>query len=194
MEMLGYNQYQKLAARTQNPALEMDGLFLHSALGLTAEIEEMRIAKEAGDVPAIEMEAGDVLWMIAEMCDSMMFTMNELFTSTSEGMKQAQQQRAALYHSEANPPMPRRRHFDMALMAHCAANISGIAQKTMQGHVPLCADVAVWLQLIMCCLKHVAEYHGFSLRHAMWANIEKLKARYPVSEGFTSERSVNRAE
>lgn len=192
MEMLGYNQYQKLASRTQNKELTDQERFLHSALGLCAEIEELRLAKESGDAAVIEDESGDVLWMMAEMCDACSLNMNTVFSSAAEGMQHAEKERASLYQPEANPPMPRKRHFDLALMAHCAANISGIAQKTLQGHTAASIDVEMWLQLIMVCLKRVASYHGFSVRHAMYQNIEKLKMRYP--EGFSADKSIHRAE
>lgn len=188
MEMLGYNQYQKLASRTQNKALTENERFLHAALGLSAEVEELRVAKLSGNPDSIQDEAGDVLWMTAEMCDVCGLSMHALFTSAA--MEDAEQERAMLYDDDSNPPKPRKLHFDLAVMAHCAAHICGIAQKTLLGHAIVVNDVAQYLQLSMACLKHVASYHGFSLRHAMYHNIEKLKARYP--EGFSAEKSVNR--
>ena len=188
MEMLGYNQYQKLASRTQNKELSDQERFLHSALGLCAETGNGKY----NNVGVIEDESGDVLWMMAEMCDACSLNMNTVFSSAAEGMQHAEKERASLYQSEANPPMPRKRHFDLALMAHCAANISGIAQKTLQGHAAVAVDVEMWLQLVMVCLKRVASYHGFSVRHAMYQNIEKLKFRYP--EGFSADKSMHRAE
>lgn len=190
MEMLGYAQYQKAAARTQNKELTEKERFLHSVLGLNAEIEELRVAKMNGDVIDVENEAGDVLWMIAEMCDTCHLSMNALFTS--KHMEDAEAERIAQYSDAANPPKPRKLHFDITIMDRCADVLAGYAQKTLQGHELVINNVGKQLQLLMACLKHVAEYHGFSMRHAMYANIEKLKLRYPVGEDFTAERSVNR--
>lgn len=192
MEMLGYAQYQKAAARTQNKELTEKERFLHSALGLNAEIEELRVAKMEGDDDAIEDEAGDVLWMIAEMCDTCNFSMNALFTS--KAMEEAELERAFQYADESRPPKPRKLHFDTTVMSQCAARIAGRAQKTLQGHDIIVNSVGMDLQLLMACLKHLASYHGFSIRHAMYANIEKLKKRYPMDEGFSAERSVHREE
>lgn len=192
MDMLGYAQYQKAAARTQNKELTDKERFLHSALGLNAEIEELRVAKMEGDVSSIEDEAGDVLWMIAEMCDTCNLSMNALFTS--KAMEEAELERAVQYDGESRPPKPRKLHFDITIMSRCAARIAGYAQKTLQGHSVVVNNVGEDLQLLMACLKHIASYHGFSIRHAMYANIEKLKKRYPVGEGFSAERSVNRDE
>lgn len=192
MEKLGYAQYQKAAARTQNKSLTEKERFLHGALGLNAEVEELRTAKHQGDVSAIENEAGDVLWMVAELCDTCHLSMNALFTSTS--MEDAELDRAVLYDDESHPPKPRKLHFDTGIMSRCAARIAGYAQKSMQGHEVVVNSVAEDLQLLMACMKHLASYHGFSMRHAMYANIEKLKLRYPEGEGFTPERSVNRDE
>lgn len=192
MDMLGYSQYQKAAARTQNKELTDKERFLHSALGLNAEIEELRVVKMEGDTAAIEDEAGDVLWMIAEMCDTCNLNMNALFTS--KAMEEAELERAVQYDDESNPPKPRKLHFDTTIMGRCAARIAGYAQKTLQGHEIVVKNVGEDLQLLMACLKHLASYHGFSIRHAMYANIEKLKKRYPMGEGFSSERSVHREE
>ena len=41
-------------------------------------------------------------------------------------------------------------------------------------------------------LRLKASYYGFSVFHAMYQNIEKLKARYP--EGFSEDRSIHRKE
>lgn len=190
MEMLGYAQYQKAAARTQNKELSENERFLHAALGLNAEVEELRIAKMEGDTSAIEDEAGDVLWMIAEMCDTCHLSMNALFTG--KAMEEAELERAVQYDDESKPPKPRKLHFDTTIMGRCADRLAGYAQKTLQGHEIIVNSVGEDLQLLMSCLKHLASYHGFSIRHAMYANIEKLKKRYPVEEGFTSERSVHR--
>lgn len=190
MEMLGYNQYQKLASRTQNKELTDQERFLHSALGLNAEIEELRIAKMYGDAAAIEDEAGDILWMIAEMCDTCNLSMNALFTS--KAMEEAELERTVQYDDESDPPKPRKLHFDTTIMGRCAARIAGYAQKTLQGHDIVVNNVGEDLQLLMACLKHLASYHGFSVRHAMYQNIEKLKMRYP--EGFSADKSIHRAE
>ena len=144
MEMLGYNQYQKLASRTQNKELTETERFLHAALGLCAEIEELRLAKESGNAAVIEDESGDVLWMMAEMCDSCSLNMNTVFSSAAEGMQHAEKERASLYQSEANPPMPRKRHFDLALMPPPQQSAAAAAVVVVVVVVAAAAAVAGW--------------------------------------------------
>lgn len=188
MEMMAFKEYQKLSARTQNPALTDRERFCHAALGLNAEIEELRAAKLTGDVPAIEDETGDILWMIAEMCDCFSLRMSTLFTG--KALENADFDRSVLCDPENHPPRPVKLHFDLTVMTRCAARISGYAQKTLQGHEVLIDDLMQDLQLLFICLRSISAYHKFSLRHIMWKNVEKLKRRYP--DGFSAHHSTHR--
>ena len=69
------NEYQKLAMRTCNIPTEDSGdMACHAVFGLTSEAGEVAgIFQKAfqGHMPSIEhlmKEAGDCLWMIAELC------------------------------------------------------------------------------------------------------------------------------
>ena len=78
------NEYQKLAARTINPALDMEDQTGHALMGMAAEVGELcglyqkqyqghSIMKEH----AVK-EAGDILWMLAEWCTANCITMDEV--------------------------------------------------------------------------------------------------------------------
>ena len=70
--------------------------------------------------------------------------------------------------------------------------IHSIYQKAYQGHQK---DYEGLMKEVGDLCWFIAEYcdcRGWELSDVMGANIEKLKKRYP--EGFTEERSVNRAE
>lgn len=72
-----------------------------------------------------------------------------------------------------------------------AGEVSGILQKVYQGHS---VDPMHLKKELGDCLWMIAEACqalGFEMDDVMETNIEKLKARYP--EGFSAERSINRA-
>lgn len=73
-----------------------------------------------------------------------------------------------------------------------AGEVSGILQKSYQGHE---LDPEHMKKELGDCLWMIAEACdalGLSMEDVAWTNIDKLKKRYP--EGFSSERSLNRAE
>lgn len=70
--------------------------------------------------------------------------------------------------------------------------VHGLFQKTYQGHV---LDEGHLMKECSDCLWFIAEFctaMGWKLGDVMQLNINKLKARYP--DGFSTERSLNRAE
>lgn len=68
-------EYQALARRTQNPNLSPRETLEHALWGLSAEVGEVCSLHQkthqghAMDGAALRKEIGDVLWMIAELCD-----------------------------------------------------------------------------------------------------------------------------
>ena len=69
------NEYQALARRTQNPNLSPRETLEHALWGLSAEVGEVCSLHQKThqghgmDGAALRKEIGDVLWMIAELCD-----------------------------------------------------------------------------------------------------------------------------
>lgn len=74
-------EYQEMARRTQNPDLSPRDQLEHALWGLSAEVGEVMGLHQkthqghAMDASALRKEIGDVLWMIAELCDVYGFDM-----------------------------------------------------------------------------------------------------------------------
>ena len=72
---LAFGEYQKLARRTQNPELTPRERLEHALWGLSSEVGEVCSLHQKThqghplDAVALRKEIGDVLWMIAELCD-----------------------------------------------------------------------------------------------------------------------------
>lgn len=75
------NEYQTLARRTQNPDLTPREQLEHALWGLSSEVGEVCSLHQKThqghpmDANALRKEIGDVLWMLAELCDVYGFTM-----------------------------------------------------------------------------------------------------------------------
>ena len=71
-----FKEYQEQARRTQNPALSPREQLEHALWGLSAEVGEVCGLHQkthqghALDGSSLRKEIGDVLWMIAELCDA----------------------------------------------------------------------------------------------------------------------------
>ena len=78
------NQYQKAAARTINPALNTEQQLHHAIHGMAGEVGEIHslFQKEYQGHPLdpehMKKEFGDALWMIAEACTAMDWTLEEV--------------------------------------------------------------------------------------------------------------------
>ena len=74
-------EYQSLARRTQNPALSPREQLEHALWGLSSEVGEVCSLHQKThqghpmDANALRKEIGDVLWMLAELCDVYGFTL-----------------------------------------------------------------------------------------------------------------------
>lgn len=79
--MLSFNEYQKLAARTQNPNLTPREQREHALCGLCAEVGEIHSIHQKAyqghpiSIPNLRKEIGDVLWFVCELCDVYNFDM-----------------------------------------------------------------------------------------------------------------------
>lgn len=73
-----------------------------------------------------------------------------------------------------------------------AGEVAGILQKEYQGHKFDKEHMKKELGDCLWMIAEACEALDLSMEVVMIANIEKLKARFP--DGFSSERSLNRAE
>ena len=77
-------------------------------------------------------------------------------------------------------------------LASEAGEFAGIFQKEYQGH-PVCLEHAKReLGDVMWAVAEICTALGFDMADVAETNINKLKARFP--DGFSAERSLNRAE
>jgi NTP pyrophosphatase (non-canonical NTP hydrolase) len=65
---LGFDEYQKLAARTNNGDLDYNGQVLHMGLGICSEYFELLMA-DVNDRKNISEEIGDICWFTANLCN-----------------------------------------------------------------------------------------------------------------------------
>lgn len=79
------NEYQKLAMRTVNPSLTKKDMLVNGVMGLNGESGEViDIVKKhmfqghGLDVDKIKKELGDVMWYVAEICESLDITIDEI--------------------------------------------------------------------------------------------------------------------
>ena len=77
-------------------------------------------------------------------------------------------------------------------LASEAGEVSGIMQKTYQGHYLHHDNMVKELGDCLWMIAEIATSMGVTLEQIAQANIDKLRKRYP--EGFTAERSINREE
>jgi NTP pyrophosphatase (non-canonical NTP hydrolase) len=78
------NEYQRLAARTINPNLHSIQQMDHALHGMTSEVGEIHdlFQKEYQgheiDPRHLKKELGDLLWMVAEFCTAMNWTLEDV--------------------------------------------------------------------------------------------------------------------
>lgn len=88
------NEYQKLAMRTCSiPYDKKDDRLRHAVFGLTSEAGEVAGIMQkvyqghAFDKEHIKKELGDCLWMIAEACEALDFTMDDVMQLNIDKLK-----------------------------------------------------------------------------------------------------------
>lgn len=88
------NEYQKLAMRTCSiPYDQVIQKLQHAVFGLTSEAGEVSGIMQKVyqghpiDRDHLKKECGDVLWMVAEICDAMEFTMDDVMQTNIDKLK-----------------------------------------------------------------------------------------------------------
>lgn len=87
------NEYQELAARTIKPGMDDEDMLLHAVFGLNAEAGEVAgiLQKEyqghAAEPEHLKKELGDCLWMIAEACTAMGWTLEEVMQTNIDKLR-----------------------------------------------------------------------------------------------------------
>lgn len=90
---LTMSQYQKLAMRTCNITKNPDDKLFHAVFGLNAEAGEVaglfQKSYQGHDIDIVHMkkELGDTLWMLAEACDAIGTTLNEVAIMNIEKLR-----------------------------------------------------------------------------------------------------------
>lgn len=78
------NNYQRMAARTINPKLHPEQQLYHALHGMASEVGEIHglFQKDFQGHPIdplhVKKELGDLLWMVAEFCTAMDWTLEEV--------------------------------------------------------------------------------------------------------------------
>ena len=166
------NEYQTAAARTIATD-DTDKMRAHALLGMASEAAELLHAFGAEeDREHIIKEAGDVAWMVAELCTALGWNLGDV-VDDELGIVIASRL-APIY------------------IEFSVGEICGIYQKTYQGHGVDLLDIECRVSDVINCLRILAKYIDSSLDEMLTTNIEKLKARYP--DGFDPDRSLHRAD
>lgn len=87
------NEYQKLAARTINPALNCIQQEAHALHGMAGEIGEIHSIYQKnyqghkGDYDHLKKELGDLLWFVAEYCTALGWNMEDIMQLNVDKLK-----------------------------------------------------------------------------------------------------------
>lgn len=90
---LTMDYYQKLAMRTCNFKKDREKKLFHAIFGLNSEAGEVAGLFQKSyqghdiDIAHLKKELGDCLWMIAEACDALGTTMNEIAIGNIEKLR-----------------------------------------------------------------------------------------------------------
>ena len=88
------NEYQKLAMKTLNPALNKKEILVNGVMGLNGESGEViDIVKKHMfqghelDKDKIKKELGDVMWYVAEVCEALDLSLDEVMEGNIEKLR-----------------------------------------------------------------------------------------------------------
>ena len=87
------NEYQKLAMRTININNDVDSIMCHGVFGLTSEAGEVAGLLQKVyqghdfDDEHMKKELGDCLWMIAEICTALDFSLDDVMQTNIDKLK-----------------------------------------------------------------------------------------------------------
>lgn len=88
------NEYQRLAARTINPKLHSTQKMYHALHGMASEIGEIHGLFQKDyqgheiDPQHLKKELGDLLWMAAELCTAMDWTLEDVAQMNIDKLKE----------------------------------------------------------------------------------------------------------
>ena len=86
-------EYQKLAMRTCSIKDDKDGMLCHGVFGLTSESGEVAgllqkvYQGHEFDKEHMKKELGDCMWMIAEICTALDFTLDDVMQTNIDKLK-----------------------------------------------------------------------------------------------------------
>lgn len=92
-KQMTFDDYQALARRTQNRELSMDLKQRHALHGLSSEVGEIHglfqkiYQGHCLNLNDLEKEIGDLLWFVAELCDSCGWSMREVAEKNIDKLK-----------------------------------------------------------------------------------------------------------
>ena len=79
------NEYQKLAMKTLNPSLTKKDMLVNGVMGLNGEsgevidvVKKHMFQGHELDIDKIKKELGDVMWYVAEVCEALDLSMDEV--------------------------------------------------------------------------------------------------------------------
>lgn len=87
------NEYQHLAARTMNPALNFEETSRHALHGMCAEVGEIHglyqkfYQGHEMDAEHVKKEVGDLLWFVAEFCTANGWKLDDVFQGNIDKLK-----------------------------------------------------------------------------------------------------------
>mgnify|MGYP002573988794 FL=1 len=83
------NEYQKLAARTMNPALRGRDVLINGVMGLCGEAGEAIdiVKKHLAQGHALDRELGDVAWYLAETATALGIDLDEVLERNIDKLK-----------------------------------------------------------------------------------------------------------
>ena len=91
---LNGNEYQKLAMKTLNPTLNKKEILVNGVMGLNGESGEViDIVKKHMfqghelDKEKIKKELGDVMWYVAEVCEALDLSLDEVMEGNIEKLR-----------------------------------------------------------------------------------------------------------
>lgn len=88
-----FDEYQALARRTQNPELGANETLEHALWGLASECGEVcglfqkHLQGHPIEAADVRKEVGDVLWMLAELCDVLEMGLGQIAEENIEKLK-----------------------------------------------------------------------------------------------------------
>lgn len=182
-----FDQYRDLALRTLAMDVKVDPLkvTMNAACGLSSEVGEIVELMQGVEIDSTHMqkELGDWMWYWSLMGHA--YGLANSFSAMTDMVPKFQ---SVLQETEDWAPHPR---MGTTLVIETGAINEFVKKHWFHKHTP---DVAVMGRLLYSSLRawiEIVNHYGYDASEILGTNIEKLRKRYP--EGFSTERSLNRA-